>query len=61
MAHSYEELRAAAFDILSGRVNPTYPPTQYANFKIGIAQALQTRENKSPTQHFGFHGLRVSL
>src|SRR5271155_5779351 len=54
MAHSYEELRAAAFDILSGRVTSTYPPTQYAHLKIGIAQALQVRENRPATPHFGY-------
>ena len=54
MAHSYEELRAAAFDVLAGRVKATYDPSQYAHLKIGVAQALQIRENRPPAPHSSY-------
>jgi hypothetical protein len=31
---------------LAGRVNPPYEVSQYANFKIGVAKALQEREKR---------------
>jgi len=43
MAHSYEELRIAAFDVLSGRTKTSYSPNQYQHLKIGVGQALQER------------------
>ena len=51
MAHSYEELRTAAFDILTGRVKSPYDVSQYAHFKIGVARALQERENRPHSQY----------
>jgi hypothetical protein len=51
MAHSYEELRTAAFDVLAGRVKSPYEASQYAHFKIGVAKALQEREKRPQPQH----------
>lgn len=44
MDHSYEELRSAALDILAGRENSTYGASQYKQLKIGLSDALQSRE-----------------
>jgi hypothetical protein len=46
MAHSYEELRTAAFDVLSGRVQAQYEPSQYGHLVIGIAATLLNREGQ---------------
>lgn len=43
MAHSYEELRTAVFDVLSGRTRTSFAPNQYQHLKIGVGQALQDR------------------
>ncbi|MDT4969835.1 MAG: hypothetical protein QOJ64_4572 [Acidobacteriota bacterium] len=43
MDHSYEELRSVALDILAGREQVTYDPTQYEHFKIGISDVLTGR------------------
>src|ERR1035438_4602865 len=44
MPHSHEELRTAAFDVLSGRVAFTYAPNQYAHLKIGVATTILERQ-----------------
>lgn len=44
MDHSYEELRSAVLDILAGREHTYYEANQYEHLKIGVADALQSRE-----------------
>jgi hypothetical protein len=51
MAHSYEELRTAAFDVLSGRTTTRFEPTQYGHFKIGVAKALADRGLQDDRSH----------
>jgi len=48
MPHSYEEIRAAAFDVLSGRVQVQYQPDQYQHLKIGLGEALEKRGLQGP-------------
>lgn len=43
MGHSYEEIRAAAFDVLSGRIRTVYGVNQYRHFAIGVASALMEK------------------
>jgi len=45
MPHSYEELRAAALDILAGREKVPYEPSQYEHLSLGIGQVFARREN----------------
>src|SRR5262245_21570616 len=45
MDHSYEELRAAALDVLAGREKGPYEPSQYENLSIGVAEAFLRRED----------------
>src|SRR5450432_3889025 len=44
MDHSFEEIRAAALDIVSGRESSSYQPTQYENLLVGVAEVFQRRE-----------------
>jgi hypothetical protein len=44
MDHSYEELRAAALDVLAGREKVPYEPSQYEHLSIGVAEAFLRRE-----------------
>jgi hypothetical protein len=45
MNHSYEEIRAAVLDILSGREgNLPYEPTNYGSLGIGVAETFARRE-----------------
>jgi hypothetical protein len=44
MDHSFEEIRAAALDLLAGRERTTYELTQYQNFLIAVADALERRD-----------------
>ena len=44
MDHSFEELRAAALDVLAGREKTPYEPNQYENLAIGVAEAFARRE-----------------
>lgn len=43
--HSYEEIRSVALDLLAGREKAYYDLSQYENFKISIASALQKRDS----------------
>jgi len=43
MPHSYEELRAAAFDVLSERYKSSWGVNQYLNFQNSLAEALEAR------------------
>jgi hypothetical protein len=48
MTHSYEEIRAAAFDVLSGRVRPSYSLDQYQHLKIEVGRALDAYDRLVP-------------
>jgi hypothetical protein len=41
--HSYEEIRAAALDILAGREKTSYEASQYEHLSIGIAEVFERR------------------
>lgn len=51
MDHSYEEIRAAALDVLAGRETVPYEPHQYENISIGVAEVFTRRENPSQPTH----------
>lgn len=52
MAHSFEEIRAAALDILSGREAVQYKPSQYEHLKLGVGEVFARREGRiQPGQH----------
>lgn len=44
MSHSYEEIRAAALDVLSKREPSSHEPTQYGHISIGVAEVFARRE-----------------
>lgn len=44
MGHSYEEIRAAAIDLLAGRETASHQLTQYLSLQRGVAEVLQSRE-----------------
>jgi len=44
--HSYEEIRSVALDILAGREAVQYPPVQYENMMLGIAEIYARREGR---------------
>lgn len=48
MAHSSEEIRSAALDVLAGRVKCEYELNHFANLKIGVGKALRERDGLSP-------------
>ena len=48
MKHSYEEIRAATFDVLSGRAKTEYSLNQYHYLKIGVGKALDKYDNLPP-------------
>jgi len=48
MDHSYEELRNAALEVLSGRVRTFYPPNQYRHLQNSISDVLQSRGRSDP-------------
>lgn len=48
MGHSYEEIRGATFDVLSGRVSSSYPLDHYPNLKIEVGKTLYTYDNIPP-------------
>lgn len=52
MDHSYEEIRAAALDVLAGREQVPYEPTQYGNISTGVAEVFARRE-RPPEQTRG--------
>jgi hypothetical protein len=59
VSHSYEEIRAAAFDVLAERFKSTYGAGQYVNFRISVAEALLSRDGTS--RHPGSFGNSASL
>ncbi|MDP3908973.1 MAG: hypothetical protein Q8Q14_01150 [Gemmatimonadales bacterium] len=54
MDHTYEEIRDAALDVLSGRESVPYEPSQYEHIRIGVAEVFARREGTKPagTRHF---------
>jgi hypothetical protein len=58
MPHSYEELRAAALDILTERERVAYPPNQYEHLSLGVGEVFARREGR--IQH-GHHGATYPL
>jgi len=46
MDHSYEEIRAAALDVLAGREQVPYESTQYEHISIGVAEVFARRERR---------------
>jgi hypothetical protein len=55
MPHSYEELRTAACDVLSGRVPATYDSDQYGHLAINVAKALLERESQPHRPYYADH------
>ena len=53
MDHSYEEIRAVAIDIVSGKETVSYTPNQFQHLLIGVGEVLQRRESPSQTPHRG--------
>jgi hypothetical protein len=53
MAHSYEELRAAALDILMGREHVSYEPSQYEHLSLGLGEVFARREGRLQQGHSG--------
>lgn len=53
MSHSYEEIRAAALDVLAGREKVSYNSTQYEQLKRGVGEVFARRENHIQPGHFG--------
>lgn len=47
MDHTYEELRAVALDVLAKREKTRWPPDQYENLMLGVADVLYRREVNS--------------
>ena len=54
MDHSYEEIRAVALDLLSGRERGAHDLTQYQNLLIAVAQVFERRAG-APQQR-GYQG-----
>lgn len=52
MQHSYEELRTAAFDVLSGRARPECDQHQYRHLATGVAKALLARAGQQDHSAF---------
>lgn len=51
MDHSYEEIRAAALDVLSGREKGPYEPSQYEHISINVAEVFAKREHVGVQPH----------
>lgn len=47
MDHSYEEIRAAALDLLAGREKASYDLHQYQSLMVGVAELFLRREGPS--------------
>lgn len=50
MDHSYEEIRKATIDILSGRERSSFQPNQFVHLRIGVAEVIQKRDGTPPSQ-----------
>jgi hypothetical protein len=53
MPHTYEELRAAALDILAGREQVLYEPSQYEHLSLGLGQVFVRREGRIQHGNYG--------
>lgn len=53
MPHSYEEIRSAALDILSGREKVSHDTDQYENLRLGVGEVFARRELRVQPGHFG--------
>lgn len=53
MPHSYEELRAAALDIVTGRECVAYTPNQYEHLSLGLGEVFARREQRIQPGHHG--------
>lgn len=51
MAHSYEEIRKVAIDLLSGRETSSYALTQYEHFRLGVGEVFAKRKGKTIEPH----------
>ena len=61
MDHTYEEIRAAALDILAGReTRPPYAPNQYEYLSIAVAEVFARREKRAEDLHGSRHAFRLS-
>lgn len=49
--HTYEEIREVIVDILLGRKNVNYPPSQFESLKNGVAEVLLRREGVAQVPH----------
>ena len=58
MPHSYEEMRAAALDLLTGRERVAYEPDQYEHLSLGLGEIFARREGRIQPGH---HGARHPL
>jgi len=47
MDHTYEEIREVVVDILLGRVQVHYPPSQWRHLQLGVAEVFARREAAS--------------
>lgn len=59
--HSFEEIRDAALDLLSGREKGPYPPTQFVHIEHGIADVFARRESAPANSGNVFGGSGASL
>jgi len=59
MAHSHEEIRSIALDILSGREKPHYSPDQYESLRLGVAEIFAIREGRLQPGQYG--GVSINL
>jgi hypothetical protein len=53
MPHTYEELRAAALDILARREQVPNEPSHYEHLSLGLGQVFARREGRVQAGHFG--------
>jgi hypothetical protein len=53
MPHTYEELRAAALDVLARREQVPHEPNQYENLSLGIGHVFARREGRLQPGQFG--------
>jgi hypothetical protein len=58
MAHSYEELRLAVYDVLSGRIhvgiNVNIPVQDFNSLKIGVGKSLESKGLQDPRPPYGY-------
>ena len=52
MPHTYEEMRAAALDVLARREQVPCEPNQYEHLSLGIGQVFARRENRIQPGHY---------